>query len=274
MRPADGWAWVTGASSGIGRALALKLAREGWTVAASARSDGALAALAAEAAEREAAGKQAVGRIIAAPLDVTDPRAVEAAVARLEDELGTIALAVFNAGVYPPVRAEAPDVAAFRTAFDVNLIGTAAGLAAVNPRMAARRRGQIAIVSSATGFGGMPTCAAYGASKAALINMAEALRIELHRWGVLVQVVTPGFVETPAQDDNDFPKPFMVSAETAAKRIARGLKRRAFEITFPKRFTWPLKAFYALPRALWLPLSRAQTGWAEPLAPEATPWRE
>ena len=254
MRPSDGVAWVTGASSGIGYKLCETLAREGWSIAASARS-----------AEKLAALTTANPSIKAYRVDVSDPDAVAQTVSQIESELGPIALAVFNAGVYLPVKAEAPDWSRFKTTFDVNVLGVAAGLAAVNPRMCERRKGQIAIVSSATGFGGMPTASAYGASKAALINMAECLNIELARWGVKVQVVTPGFVETPAQDENEFPKPFMVSAEHAAMRIVRGLKRGDFNITFPRRFTWGLKALYGLPANWRLPLIRRQTGWNEPL---------
>jgi short-subunit dehydrogenase len=252
---ADGLVWITGASSGIGEALARRLAGQGWTVAVSARSEDSLAALAAETHK---------GRIIAAPLDVTDAGAVAETVDRIERDHGPIACAVLNAGIYVPVHAENPDYQAYAKTFAVNLNGTAACVAALTGRMAQRRKGQVAIVSSATGFGGMPTASAYGASKAALINMAECLAIELHRYGVHIQVITPGFVETPAQDDNEFPKPFMISAEKAARRIASGLKSSRFEITFPRRFTFMLKAIYALPRAWHIALVRRQTGWNKP----------
>lgn len=253
MTPADGIAWVTGGSSGIGAALAHELASEGWTVVISARSSDRL--------EEVARGFAGTGRIIAHAIDLTDADSVEAAIAGIEAAHGPIALAVLNAGIYLPVHAEQPSFADYRKTFEVNLNGTAACLCALNPRMSARKAGQIAIVSSATSFGGMPTASAYGASKAALVNMAACLRIELHRHGVLCQVITPGFVETPAQDDNAFPKPFMVSAEEAARRIASGLKSKRFEITFPRRFTWALKAIYALPYGWSLGLVRKQTGW-------------
>lgn len=257
MTPADGLAWVTGGSSGIGEALAKRLAGQGWTVVISARSADKLDTIAASHA-----GK---GRIIAHAVDLTDADGVESAVQTIESAHGPIALAVLNAGIYLSINAEKPSFADYKKTFDVNLSGTAACLCALTPRMSERRAGQIAIVSSATSFGGMPTSSAYGASKAALVNMAQCLRIELHRYGVLCQVITPGFVETPAQDDNAFPKPFMVSAETAAKRIASGLKSRRFEITFPRRFTWALKAIYTLPYGWSLGLIRKQTGWDKPV---------
>ncbi len=260
-KPSDGVAWITGASSGIGYALAERLAAFGWRVAATARS----------AHKLEALSEATHGKVHAFPADVTDPRAVRSCVDDIETELGPIALAVLNAGVYLPVKGEAPDFSAFKKTFEVNLLGTAACLTAVNPRLCARRKGQIAIVSSATGFGGMPTAAAYGASKAALINMAECLKIELDRWGVKVQVITPGFVETPAQDENEFPKPMMITPEQAALYIQKGLKRGAFEVTFPKGFTVPLQWTYALPKDWYLSLVKRQTKWNRPLPDGAVP---
>ena len=253
-KPQDGLCWVTGASSGIGEKLVERLVKTGWTVAVTARSEDKLKAL--EAAHP--------GKVIAAPADISDAEAVKAAVERLESEHGPIARAILNAGIYIPI--ELPDARFedYAKTFAVNLNGTAACLCAITPRMAERQSGQIAIVSSATAFGGMPTASAYGASKAALVNMAECYRLELHRHGVLVQAITPGFVETPAQDDNEFPKPFMISADKAARRIVAGLTTQRFEITFPRRFTWVLKAIYALPRGWHINLVRKQTGWNKP----------
>lgn len=254
-KPSDGVCWITGGSSGIGAALALEMAARGWTVAITARDRDKLEDVAAQA---QGEGQ---GRIHVFPSDITGAYETELAVQGIEDRLGPIALAVLNAGVYIPVHAENPEFEDYEKTFAVNLNGTAACLCALTPRMTKRGKGQIAIVSSATAFGGMPTASAYGASKAALVNMAECHRIELHRFGVLVQAVTPGFVETPAQDGNEFPKPFMIQPEEAAKRIAQGLDSSRFEITFPRRFTWALKAIYGLPFHLALPLVRRQTGW-------------
>lgn len=262
-RPAlqsDGCAWVTGASSGIGAALVVELASRGWTVAATARGAEALGKVAAKHA-----------RITPVVADVTDRESIQGAAARIRAEIGPIGLLVANAGVYLATDARAPDASVYRRTFDVNLMGVAHALEAVLPDMVARRAGHVHIVSSATGFGGMPTASAYGASKAALINMAQCLKIELDRCNVGVSLATPGFVETPAQDDNAFPKPFMISPETAAKRIADAVARGGFETSFPRRFTWILKALYALPKPLYLPLVRRQTGWGdaakEPPAP-------
>jgi NAD(P)-dependent dehydrogenase (short-subunit alcohol dehydrogenase family) len=252
--PAHGAAWVTGASSGIGQALVRELAKRGFAVAASARSAGPLEALAADNPER----------IMAAPCDVADLDSVLACAGAIRARFGAIGTVVSNAGVYLPVPGEAPRASAYRQTYAVNVLGAAHLAEAVLPGFAEARRGHFHIVSSATAFGGMPTASAYGASKAALVNMAECLKIELERFGVGVSVSTPGFVKTPAQDETPFPKPFMITADEAARRIADGLAQGGFEITFPRRFTWTLKALYALPRPWRLPLIRAATGWNAP----------
>lgn len=253
-RPEDGSVWVTGASSGIGRALAVKLAREGFTVFATARSEDALAEL-----ERGAKGIN--GKIIAAPGDVTDTKAMEDIAARIDAEGQGLALAVFNAGIYLPVYGETLKVSDFDKSFSVNLSGVVNCLVPALERMKARGRGQLAIVSSVTGYGGMPTSAAYGATKAALINMAESLKFDLDKFGVRIQVINPGFVDTPATADNAFTMPALMQPEDAAARIADGLKSKSFEITFPRRFTYALKALQFLPYPAYFALMNAATKW-------------
>jgi len=239
-QPADGVVWITGASAGIGRALALRFARAGFRVAASARGAEALAALVADGG----------GRIEAVPLDVTDRAAVAAAVGRL----GPISLAVLNAGSHSPMGATDFSVDRLRRLFEVNVFGVAEGLEAVLPGMLARRAGKVAIVASVAGYGGLPTAVAYGATKAALINMAESLKLELEGTGVSAALVCPGFVDTPLTAKNDFPMPFLMRAEDAAERMFQGLLGNAFEITFPRRFTWIMKALQLLPYALYFPI--------------------
>lgn len=253
-KPADGAAWVTGASSGIGKALALDLAREGFTVFATARSEDALAELARQSADLK-------GRIVAAPGDVTETDAMAEIAGRIDAEGHGLALAVFNAGVYLPVHGETLKVADFDKTFAVNLSGVVNGLVPAIERMKSRGRGQIAIVSSVTGYGGLPTSAAYGATKAALINMAESLKFDLDKFGVRIQVINPGFVDTPATADNAFEMPALQQPEEAAGRIAKGLKSGAFEITFPRRFTYVLKALQFLPYPAYFWLMNAATGW-------------
>jgi short-subunit dehydrogenase len=120
--------------------------------------------------------------------------------------------------------------------------------------MIARRRGRIAIVSSVAGYRGLPTSAYYGATKAALINLAEALKFDLDRHGVTMQLIDPGFVRTPLTDKNEFAMPFRITPEEAAARIAKGLQSTRFEITFPRRFTYILKLARCLPYRLYFPL--------------------
>jgi NAD(P)-dependent dehydrogenase (short-subunit alcohol dehydrogenase family) len=252
--PADGSVWVTGASSGIGKALALDLAGEGFTVYVTARSEDALSELA-----QQSDGLK--GRIIAAPGDVTDTQAMAEIVRQIDAEGNGLALSVFNAGVYLPVHGETLKVTDFDKSFAVNLSGVVNGLVPAIERMKARGRGQIAIVSSVTGYSGMPTSAAYGATKAALINMAESLKFDLDKFGVRIQVINPGFVDTPATADNAFEMPALLQPEEAARRIAKGLKSASFEITFPRRFTYVLKALQFLPYPAYFWLMNAATGW-------------
>jgi NAD(P)-dependent dehydrogenase (short-subunit alcohol dehydrogenase family) len=236
--------WITGASLGIGEALARRLAQDGADVIASARSADRLAALAA------ASG----GRIVAEPLDVTDHAAVLAAVNRIEAERGPIDVAVLNAGSHQPVTAAEFTADGLRRLMELNVFGVASCLEALMPRMIARGRGRIAVVASVAGYRGLPTSAYYGATKAALINLAESLKFDLDRAGVTLQLIDPGFVRTPLTDKNDFPMPFLITAELAADRIAQGLKSGRFEIAFPSPFVLMLKLLRILPYALYFPL--------------------
>lgn len=237
-RPSDGVAWVTGASSGVGRETAKRLVAEGWTVVVTARRAEELAALAAEAP---------AGRIVPMPGDVTDAAAMAAIVERIEKEVGPLALLLAAAGVYRPLRAGSMEVKAFRGTLRVNVDGVINALVPAVAAMKARGVGQIAIIASVAGWGGLPTSAAYGGSKALLVNMAASLKFDLDRLGILIQVINPGFIDTPLTGPNPYPMPFLMKVEEAAARIVRGLAGGRFEITFPKRFTWPLKLLNALP---------------------------
>ena len=250
--PGDGVAWVTGASSGIGRAVSLELARRGFTVVVTARRLPELEAVAAEATG---------GRIVAMAGDVTDREAMAALVGRIEAEVGPLALAFLNAGTFFPMKRGAPfDADLVARTFTINVVGTCNALAPVLARMTERGRGQVAINASVAGYGGLPTSAAYGATKAALINMSEALKFNLDLAGVTLQVVNPGFVGTPLTDKNDFPMPFLIEVEDAARRICDGLGQSRFEIAFPRRMAWMLKAINMLPYALYFRLVGLRTG--------------
>jgi NAD(P)-dependent dehydrogenase (short-subunit alcohol dehydrogenase family) len=252
--PADGLFWITGASSGIGYAVALEAARRGWRVVATARRPDELEALAA-------AAQGLPGTIIPAPADVTDAAGLAAVVTQIEAAHGPIARAFLNAGIYLPVRFIPFEADKMHRSFAVNVGGTINALAALAPAMGGRGRGQIAINASVAGFSGLPTSAAYGATKAALNNMAESLWLEGIHTGILFQVVNPGFIRTPATDVNPFPMPFLMEVEPAARRVLDGMETGQFEITFPRRFTYFLKVLRMLPRRWYLPLIRWSTGW-------------
>ncbi|EJZ21266.1 SDR family NAD(P)-dependent oxidoreductase [Rhizobium sp. Pop5] len=255
-RPEHGIVWISGASSGIGRALALTLAGEGYKVAVTARNHEKLVELQVEASDLS-------GSIIVLDGDVTDAEDMEHVMASIEYEHGTLAMAILNAGVYLPVHAEDLNRADFEKSFAVNLSGVVNCLLPAIRHMKTKGQGQIAIVSSVTGYGGLPTGAAYGATKAALINMAESLKFDLDKMGIRIQLVSPGFVDTPATRKNAFPMPALVSAEDAARHIAAGLKSQAFEISFPKRFTLMLKLARLLPYGAYFALVNRVTGWQE-----------
>jgi NAD(P)-dependent dehydrogenase (short-subunit alcohol dehydrogenase family) len=239
-------AWITGAGSGIGRGLALRLAQEGWQVAVSARTHNDLISLAA----------QAPGSIHPFPLDVTDLEAVATTVSSIEETVGPLELAVLNAGTYSRDSATSFDPEAFRTTFDVNVMGCVHCLSALMPRLIARRGGHMAVVSSVSGYVGLPGAAAYGASKAALINMCEALYPELAAHDVRLSLVSPGFVDTPLTQKNDFPMPFLIPVDEAVEHIMKGLKSRRFEIAFPWKMVLSMKVLAALPARLRFAITR------------------
>ena len=249
-RPADGIAWVTGASSGIGRFVALELARRGWTVAATSRRAEELASLAVEAPQ---------WRIVPLAGDIRDRAGIAALVAQAEQTHGPVARAFLNAGISGG-RRDGFDPDAVSRTFEVNVGGVVNSLAPVIATMAARGTGQIAITASVAGYGGLPNSPGYGPSKAALINMAESLRLTYARQGLLVQVVNPGYVKTPLTDGNKAPMPFLVPVEDAARIICDSMDATGFEIAFPRRLTWLLKAINLLPYAAYFPTIAKMTG--------------
>ncbi|MEM9147173.1 MAG: SDR family NAD(P)-dependent oxidoreductase [Pseudomonadota bacterium] len=252
MRPADGAVWVTGASGGIGRAVALALAAEGWTVWTTARGAEKLDALAAEA--------KGPGEIRPLPGDVTDTAAMEATVAQITRD-APLAMAILNAGIYKPMRAQTFDAAAAAQTFDVNLSGVANGLAPAMRHMIERGRGHLVLTASVAGYRGLPNAAAYSATKAGLIAMAEALAMDLVDLGVRISVVNPGFVETEATSVNDFKMPMLMQPEEAAQRIVSGLKRPGFEIRFPWQFAAVLRLVGLLPNRWYIWTVRKALGW-------------
>lgn len=234
--------WITGASTGIGREVALQLASLGVTVAVSARSADKLASLGA--------------KIKPYPLDVTDRAAVLQTIEAIERDLGPIDLAILGAGSYSPVEVDKIDPSLFASIMDVNYTGVVNCLAGLLKPMLPRRAGHIAWIASVAGYRGLPKAAAYGPSKAALINLAESLKPELEGHGITISVVNPGFVETPMTAQNDFPMPFMMQPQEAARLTIMGLAKKRFEIAYPARFVAILKIARVLPYWLFFRIIR------------------
>ena len=243
--------WIVGASTGIGAALAVRLARSGARVALSARSRDKLEALATT-----------LPGSLVLPLDVRNAGAQADAHATIIREWGGVDVTVFNAGTYAPMCADEFNLAHMDEHFAVNYHGVTNGLAAILPDYVNRAAEHpvIAIVSSVAGFRGLPKSLAYGPSKAALINLAETLYLDLSPRGIAVTLICPGFVDTPLTKQNDFKMPALISPEVAAEEIVAGFARGEFEIHFPKRFTNWLKLMRHLPYGAYFAAIRKFTG--------------
>lgn len=241
--------WVVGASTGIGAATAKHLLSLGARVALSARNETALQQLAAGS-----------GQALILPLDVTNRAQLRQARDRLLTEWQGIDLVLMVAGVYNEMRADAMDIGAIEQMLDVNLRSVFHILDAVLPTLLAQGNGGIGIVSSVAGFGGLPRALGYGPTKAALINLAETLYLDLHAKGLGVYLINPGFVDTPATKQNDFEMPALISAQEAAEQIVLGMERGEFHIHFPRRFTNWLRFAQLLPYRAYFWLIHKVTG--------------
>ena len=242
-------AWITGGGTGIGRALAVSLAKDGWRVVVSGRRPEPLDETAA-----------AAPGIHAWPLDVTDVAAVRRAVPAIEAKHGPVALAVLNAGMFKSVKLDTFKSETFAEHMQVNFLGVVNCMEALIPAMRARKAGHLVLVASVAGYRGLPLASAYGPTKAALINLAESLKSMLARAGIRVSVCNPGFVDTPMTESNAFPMPFLMKVDAAAEALKRGIYRGKFEIAFPTRFVLILKLLRVLPYSLYFPLMRRITG--------------
>jgi len=246
---ADKRVWLVGASTGIGAALAAALFERGARIVVTARDGAAL--------ERVVGGR-AAGRPVAA--DVTDAESLAAAYRRATGAWGGLDVVVYLAGTYTPQRAWELTTADARRHVEVNLMGAYHTLTLVLPELLARRAGALALVSSVAGYRGLPNSLAYGPTKAALINLAEALYLDLAPRGIGVHLIDPGFVETPLTARNPFPMPSLIKPEVAAQAILRGFARGEFETHFPKRFTRVLKLLRHFPYRAYFAAVRRATG--------------
>ena len=240
--------WLVGASTGIGRATAHKLHTLGAKVIVSARSQQALDAFAAEHP----------GATVLA-MDAADAASVEAA-AQSVLSTGPLDLVLYCAGYYKEMRATEFDLKQMLRHNQVNYVGALYVLSAVLPYFLARKAGHISLVSSVAGYRGLPQGLAYGPTKAALINLAETLHVDLKDSQIGVSLISPGFVETSLTAQNKFSMPGLIKPEKAAEEILRGWAKGEFEIHFPKRFTFFMKALALLPPLLYFPVIRRFTG--------------
>ena len=236
--------WITGASSGIGKALSIKFAQEGWIVAASARREGLLQEL-----------TKINQNIHSFPLDVTNPEQCKKVFEEIKKKFNNIEISIFGTGIHDPNSEKKFNLDKIREIMEVNYFGTMNSINSVYDYYNDKKGGQISIISSVAGYRGLPAAGAYCASKSALTSFTESLRFEMMRKNVRVSLVSPGFIKTPMTDQNDFPMPMIKSPEFAAEQIYIGLtKKTGFEIHFPKAFTFFLKFLRILPNSIYFKL--------------------
>ncbi len=238
--------WLVGASSGIGRHLALRLAQAGVVVTASARDEKALSTLVDEMVPVQTTR----GGHAAVPVDVTS----RVGTMRVFDHLRPLDGVIYCAGAYEPMSAQSPNLSALETMVDINLTGALRVLAACVPAFCQQGSGHVMLIGSLSGYRGLPNAWGYGATKAALMHLAENLRCDLRGSGVAVQICNPGFVSTRLTDKNHFRMPLLMTPTAAAERIVRGMTQGRFEIAFPWAMTVALKWLAALPRPLYFSL--------------------
>ena len=233
--------WITGASSGIGKSLALKFAKEGWKVAVSARRENLLKDLSKENEN-----------IHSFPLDVTNESETKIVFKNILSEFKSLDICVFGSGMHDPMSEKNLNSETFRKIMETNFFGTLNCIIAVNDYFKERKDGQISIVSSVAGYRGLPAAGAYCASKSALISLAESLVFDFKRFNVRISVVNPGFIKTPMTQKNKFAMPMIKSPEYAAQKMFIGLiKKNSFEIHFPKSFTLGMKLLKIMPNWLY-----------------------
>ena len=232
--------WITGASSGIGKAVALKFSHEGWKVAVSARRKELLDELAKNP------------NIVSFPLDVTDSDKCNSVFQDILEKFENIEICVFGTGIHDPKSEKKFNLEKIKKIMEVNFFGTMNSINSVYDYFGQRKVGQISIISSVAGYRGLPAAGAYCASKSALTSFAESLHFQMKRKNVRVSLISPGFIKTPMTDQNDFPMPMIKSPEFAADQIYNGLiKKSGFEIHFPKVFTFFMKFLRILPSSIY-----------------------
>ena len=254
-------AWITGAGSGLGRSVALRLVADNYVIAATSRSERDLAELAAERSARS--------MIHAYAGDVIDLVAMVETAARIEQALGPIELVFLSAGGYFPFPIEQFSAEKTMDTMRLNVGGVANVLEAVIPRFLSRKRGHIAVVSSLAQYRGLCRTTAYGASKAALLAMCETLYLQGKDKGIKVQIIVPGYIKTRMTEKSPFPLPHIMTADDAAEQTVRGLKSNRFQIKMPKWFVLKFQLARLLPSSFYF--------WYASRTPDfggVRPWRQ
>jgi NAD(P)-dependent dehydrogenase (short-subunit alcohol dehydrogenase family) len=233
--------WITGASSGIGKALAEKFAKENWKVAISARRENLLNDIAQ------------TDNISSFPLDVTDDSKVKEVFSKILQEFNSLDLCVFCSGAYNPKLEQEINKEQIRKIMEVNFFGVLNCIKSVEEYFKNKKDGHISVVSSVAAYRGLPNSSGYGPSKAALTNLTESLYFDFKKYNVRISLISPGFIKTPLTDKNEFPMPFIRSPKFAAVKMYNGLvKSGAFEINFPKELTTILKLLRIMPYRVYL----------------------
>ena len=233
--------WITGGSTGIGKALAIKFATKGWNVAVSARRAELLNELTIT-----------YKNIHSFPLDVTDVDKCKIVFKNITEKFDSVDICIFGTGIHDPNSEKVFNLDKIREIMEVNFFGAMNCVNAIYKYFSEKKNGQISIISSVAGYRGLPAAGAYCASKSALTSFTESLHFDMKRKNVKVSLISPGFIKTPMTDKNQFPMPFIKSAEFAADKIFLGLtKKNDFEIHFPKIFTYMMKIIQILPNWLY-----------------------
>ena len=241
--------WITGGSTGIGKALAIKFSNEGWNVAISARRENLLKEISDQ-----------YENISSFPLDVTDKSKCKEIFNNIKEKFGEVDICFFSTGTWNPKKERDIDVEQIEDVFNINFFGTLNSIKAVEEYFKNKKSGIITIVSSIAGYRGLPNSTGYVPSKSALNNLAESLYFDFKRSNVRVCLVSPGFIKTPMTDKNDFKMPFLKTSEFAADKIYDGLiNKNNFEIHFPKELTLTLKLFGILPSKIYFYLVKKLT---------------
>tara|TARA_Y100001970_G_scaffold277468_1_gene381682 strand:- start:135 stop:893 length:759 start_codon:yes stop_codon:yes gene_type:complete len=236
--------WITGGSTGIGKALAIKFASKNWNVAVSARRVELLNDL-----------SNSYENISCFPLDVSDKEKCKEVFTEIKNKFENIDICFFSTGTWDPKKEKDIDLEQMQNVFQINFFGTVNCIKAVEQYFRDKRNGIITIVSSIAGYRGLPNSTGYGPSKSALNNLAESLYFDFKRYDVRVCLVSPGFIKTPMTDKNNFKMPFLKTPEYAADKIYDGLvNKNIFEIHFPKSLTITLKLLSFLPSKIYFGL--------------------